>query len=445
MSKSTLALLACAGLGLGLVAKETGAFSVLKSTVAIGKQPGGFYLLPTNQLLRPWGEQAIIPGRPVDLTFDSGKRVLAVLNTRSVNLFDGSNGTTLAEIRARSTSYTGIAFRPGDRELWASETTRSGPDSILVAQLNELGMPGKVEHIDLTGHPVPSGIAFSKDGKSVYVAFSRNNSLAVIDADTRTVKREIPVGMAPFGVAVAKGSGKIYVTNRGGRRPATADTTAPSSGSAIVTDPLTGSSTTGSISTIDPETWAATETAVGLAPSALTLSPDEKTLAVNNSHADSVSVIDTASLGRKDVKIPAIPEGTLGSQPIGATFAPDGQTLYIACGGNNSVAILKLDGKNWKVQGALPTGWFPTAIAIDREGSLRVLNIKGVGNTDNHKGSFNSRQYEGSLLKIPPPVAAQVSAGTREVGAANRPVLEPAGGVANLQSLGINHVFVIIK
>ena len=46
------------------IGKETGAFSVLKSTVAIGKQPGGFYLLPTNQLLRPWGEQALIPDGP---------------------------------------------------------------------------------------------------------------------------------------------------------------------------------------------------------------------------------------------------------------------------------------------------------------------------------------------------------------------------------------------
>src|SRR5689334_21587990 len=178
MSKSFFAVLACAALA--LVAKETGAFSVLKSAAALGKQSGGFYLLPTNQLLRPWGEQALIPGRPVELAFDSGKRVLAVLNTRSIVLLDGSNGTQLAEIKARATSYTGIAFRLGDRELWGSEATRNGPDSIVVAQLNELGMPGKVDHIELKGHPVPSGIAFAPDGKMAYVAFSRNNTLAVI-------------------------------------------------------------------------------------------------------------------------------------------------------------------------------------------------------------------------------------------------------------------------
>ena len=446
MSKSVFAVFAVLGCAaLGLIGKESGAFSVLKSTATIGKQPGGFYLLPTNQLLRPWGEQALIQGRPVDLVFDSGKRILAVLNTRSIVLFDGSNGTQLAEIKARSTSYTGIAFRPGDRELWGSEATRNGPDSIVVAQLSELGMPGKVEHIELTGHPVPSGIAFAPDGKTAYVAFSRNNTLAAIDTDTRKIVREIDVGMAPFGVAVAKGSGRIYVSNRGGRRPATTDTVAPSSGSQIVADALTGSSTTGTISSIDPETWSVRDAAVGLAPSALTLSPDEKTLVVNNSHSDSISLLTTAGLARTDVKIPSWPEGTFGSQPIGATFAPDGKTLYVACGGNNAIAILRQGGKTWKVEGAVPTGWFPSALAIDREGSLRVLNIKGVGNTDNHKGSFNSRQYEGSLLRIPSPVAAQIPAGTREVAAANSPIFEPAGGVANLPSLGIKHVFFIIK
>jgi YVTN family beta-propeller protein len=443
MSKSLFLVLACAGVI--LIGKETGAFSVLKSTAVIGKQPGGFYLLPTNQLLRPWGEQALIPGRPVDMTFDSGKRILAVLNTRSLVLFDGSAGTKLAEVRARATSYTGIAFRPGDRELWGSEATRNGPDSIVVTQLSELGMPGKVDHIELKEHPVPAGIAFAPDGKTVYAAFSRNNTLAVIDAETRQIRREVLVGIAPFAVVVAKGSGKIYVSNRGGRRPKAGDTVAPSSGTEVVTDPVTGSSTTGTVSTIDPETWTATETAVGLAPSMMSLSPDEKALVVNNSHSDSISVLSTAGMARVDVKIPSWPEGTFGSQPNGSTFAPDGKTLYVACGGNNAVAVLKPSGKTWKVEGAIPTGWFPSALAIDREGSLRILNIKGVGNTANNKGSFNSKQYEGSLLKIPAPLPPQVSAGTREVAAANSPVFEPAGGVANLPSLGIRHVFFIIK
>jgi phospholipase C len=46
---------------------------------------------------------------------------------------------------------------------------------------------------------------------------------------------------------------------------------------------------------------------------------------------------------------------------------------------------------------------------------------------------------------MPAPADAQIAAGTREVREANSPRFEPAGGVANLSSLGIRHVFFIIK
>ena len=443
MRKLVFALLFSAAAA--LVAQQSGVFAVLKSAAGIGRQPAGYYLLPTNQLLSPWGEQNILRGRPVDMTFDSGKRILAVLNVRSVNVLDGSTGTDIAEIKTGTTSYTGIAFRPGDRELWISETTRNGPDAITVTEFTTTGRPGKSMRITLKGHPVPAGIAFSADGKTAYVAFSRNNSLAVIDAAERTIRKEIPVGIAPYGVAVSKSRGQVYVSNRGGRRPAAGETTAPSAGTQVLTDPVTGSTATGTLSMVNPETLATREVAVGLAPAALVFSPDEKTLAVANSHSDSISLLDTATLARTDVRIPTFPDATIGSQPVASAFASDGKTLYVACGGNNAIAVLTSQGKGWKVTGALPTGWFPTALAVALDGSLRVLNIKGVGNTDTQKGGFNSRQYEGNLLRIPAPTGAQVAAGTREVKAANNPVFEPQGGVANLESLGIRHVFLIIK
>ena len=420
-------------------------FPILTSKARLGLQQGGFYLLPTNQLLRPWGEQSAIKGRPVDAAFDSRKRVLAVLNTRGVEIFSGSAGMPAGEIKSGATSYTGVAFRPGDRELWNSETTRDGPDSLLVTDLSDVGLPKESHRIPLKGHPVPSGIAFSSDGKRAYVAMSRNNSLAVIDAATRAVVKEVPVGIAPFSVLVAAKQGKIFVSNRGGRRPKEGDTTAPTSGSQAVTDPATGTTITGTVSMIDEETLATREIAVGLAPSGMALSPDESLLAIANGHSDSISLMNTRTTQRTDVKIPSWPEGLIGSQPIAVVFSPEGNRLYVACGGTNAIAVLTGSGANWKVAGAIPTGWFPSAIAIDPQGDLRIVNIKGTGNTDNGKGAFQSTAYEGSLVRVPAPAPAQLSAGMREVQAANTPRLDSAGGVENLTSLGIRHVLFIVK
>jgi YVTN family beta-propeller protein len=432
--------------GLALIAAESGLFPVLKSDARIGKQPAGFFLLPTNQLLRPWGELLPLQGRPVDLAFDSRKRLLAILNSKSVNLMDGSTGTPVAEIKARTTSYAGVAFSPGGRELWASEVTRKGPDSLLVAQLSDVGVPGKVDHIELPGHPIPVGIAFAGNGGLAYVAFSHNNSLAMVDTQTRKVRQEVPVGMAPFAVAVSEKQGRIFVSNRGGRRPVASDTTAPSAGSFIVTDPVTGASSTGTLSVLDIKTHTERQIAVGLAPSGMALSPDEKFLAVANGHSDSISIVDAAKLSVvAEVKIPTWPESAIGSQPDGVVFATDGKTIYVACGGNNAIAIVTRGAKGWQVAGAVPTAWFPSALGIDREGALRIVSIKGVGNTANQKGSYNSKQYEGSLGRIPAPLPPQIAAGTREVRAANTPQFEPAGGVSNLASLGIGHVILIVK
>ncbi len=149
---------------------------------------------------------------------------------------------------------------------------------------------------------------------------------------------------------------------------------------------------------------------MGLAPSLMALSPDESLLAVANGHSDSVTILDAATLTGTDVHIPTWPESVVGSQPTAVAFSPDGKRLYVACGGNNAIAILERTGKSWKLEGAGPTAWFPSAIAVDLQGAIRIISIKGTGNTDNHKGAFNTRAYEGSLSKIPAPLKPQLSA-----------------------------------
>jgi YVTN family beta-propeller protein len=440
----TIAAMAAACVGTLLLAWQTPIFPVLKSTVLAGRQSQGFYLVPTQQLLRPWGEQTPIPGRPVDMAFDPAGRILAVLNSRSILLLDGASGATLGTVRTRATSYAGIAFRPGTREVWASETSRSAGD-IVIAEVSETGQAGATKYVKLDGHPVPAGIAFSKDGSTAFAALSRKNAVAVIDARGDRVIREVPVGVAPFSVAVAPRQDRLFVSNRGGRRVAPSDSTAPSSGTLVATDAHTGSSKTGTVSMVDLKTFEAREIGVGLAPSMIALNPDGSLLAVANGHSDSVSLVDTGSLKVAEVHIPAWPENTLGSQPVAVAFSADGQRLYVACGGTNAVVTLARGQGGWPIKGAAPTGWFPSALALDPDGALRVLNIKGLGNTADKKGTFNSLQYEGSLLRMAAPSDAQLAAGAREVRAANEPQFDASGGVANLPSLGIRHVVLIVK
>ena len=446
MSRKPLAAAVAATTLAAFAAAPKVLFPILKSTVRIGKQEAGFYLLPTNQLLQPWGEQAMLKGRPVDAALSSSKQLLAVLNSRGVDLFLTSSGGPLASIPADGTSLAGIAFQPGDREFWASETDRNEKDYLLVTALFPGGKTGPPQRVPLANHPAPMGIAFSPTGRYAFVAMSRANELAVFSAPMRELRKSVPVGVAPFGVAVSVKRGRIFVSNRGGRRPKPGEPTAPTDNTPALVDPVTGAAASGTVSVLDLESFdLIQEVPVGLAPSGIALSPDEETLAVANGHSDTVSLLDTATLARTDIKIPTWPEGLLGSQPVAVAFSPKGDTLYVACGGTNAIAILEHKGKAWTVTGALPSAWFPSAIVTLPDGSLRVVNIKGTGNTANANGNFNSLQFEGSLQRMPAPAPAQIAAGMREVEAANTPKLEAAGGVANLESLGIQHVVLVIK
>ncbi|HWR54360.1 MAG TPA: bifunctional YncE family protein/alkaline phosphatase family protein [Bryobacteraceae bacterium] len=443
MKRKVLITAACAVATLA-VATETELFSIIKSNVPLGRQAEGYYVLPTNQLVRPWGEQTLLPGRPVDLAFDAERRLLAILNSNGISVRHGATGIEIGHVRARGTPYTGIAFRPDGGEIWAGETTRTGTDNIIIIPVTS-GRPGAAERIALEGHPVPSGIAFAKDGKTAYVALSRNNTVALVDVEGRKVLREIPVGIAPFSVAISFKHNRLFVTNRGGHRPDASDTVAPSSGSNVVVAPLTGATTSGTLSVVDLENYSVREVPVGLAPAAVALNPDETLLGVANAHSDSIHLLAPDTLAGTEVAIPSWPEGTFGSQPTSLAFSGDGKALYVGCGGTNAIVVLGRAADRWTVKGAIPTGWFPSAIAVDGDGGLRVVNIKGVGNTSNGKGAFNSRQFEGSLLKLGPAALSGLAAGMREVKAANDPKFEPVGGVPNLSSLGIRHVFFIIK
>ncbi len=207
----------------------------------------------------------------------------------------------------------------------------------MISEVSPQGKAGEPQHVALEGHAVPTGIAFSSDGKFAYVALSRNNSVGVFDASTRKMVKEVPAGIAPFAVLYSSKTGTIFVSNRGGRRATDKDTKAPTSGSDAVTNPVTGTTTTGTLTVINTETLESREIPVGLAPSGMALSPDESMLAIANGHSDTVSILNTRTLKREDVKIPSYPQGFIGSQPIAVAFAADGKTIYTAYGSINAI------------------------------------------------------------------------------------------------------------
>src|SRR5437879_9914917 len=128
-------------------------------------------------------------------------------------------------------------------------------------------------------------------------------------------------------------------------------------------------------------------------PTAMTPNAGGTRLFVANSNADSVSVIDTTTdqeIERIDVRLAedALP----GASPEGVVLSEDEKTLYVANAHSNAVAVVSLsekarggkkaermaDAAKSKVLGFIPTGQYPSAIAV-ADGKLFIGNGKGTG------------------------------------------------------------------
>jgi DNA-binding beta-propeller fold protein YncE len=111
---------------------------------------------------------------------------------------------------------------------------------------------------------------------------------------------------------------------------------------------------------------------------------------------------------------PALP---FGSAPNALAISKDGTKLYVANGGNNAVAVVSIAGqKSAKIEGYIPTGWYPGALVADKQ-HLYVANTKGLGSrkkAENRRG-WNSHNHLGTINKVAFPSEQTLQAQTRQV------------------------------
>src|SRR5262245_9110174 len=233
----------------------------------------------------------------------------------------------------------------------------------------------------------PTGLAISADGETLYVANNLGDSLGIISniRGARNLTRvdlrraDSAQSIYPYGV-IALGAGssatsKLYVS-------CWADA------SIAVVDPRKTNQPVGRIR-------------VERHPTAMILNSTGTRLYVTNSNADSVSVIDTATDREIERLSVRLAEGALiGGSPEGLALSSDGATLYVANAHANAIAVVSLsassrgaarvreredarekrdeDNNRSKVRGFIPTGQYPSAVAIVGR-TLFVGNGKGTG------------------------------------------------------------------
>ena len=193
----------------------------------------------------------------------------------------------------------------------------------------------------------------------------------------------------------------------------------------MVTDPVTGAAISGTLSVVDMETGDVREVAVGLAPSQLAVEPRRaRPVAVANGHSDSISLLDAATLARTDVKIPDLPRRRA-RQPAHrrSPSRPTARRSTLpAAATTPSPWCARRRGK-WKVAGAIPTALVPHALSrVDARWLAARAEYQGRRQHGQQEGHLQlARSTRARWSAFPRPTPPQLSAGTREVRAANSP------------------------
>ncbi len=395
-----------------------------KPVERVGPLGSGGHMMATHQLVRPAGESVEFGGRPVDLALAPDGRTVYVKDNQGLRVIDAATWKIRQELKFSSGgggSVHGIVVtRDGSRVFATSAQNLIWEINVAAEGKVELGRKLTMPGPGGTGNPAPAGLALSPDEKTLYVCLSRNNSLGVVEVASGKLVKELPVGVAPYGVVLVGEGGKAFVSNWGGRHPRAGEKTAKSSGTDALVDER-GVGASGTVSVVDLQQGKeVAQIVTGLHPCDLELSADQRTLYVANANSDTVSVIDTRT-HRVVETIPVRPDPTLafGSAPNALSLSQDGRTLFVANGGNNAVAMVTLGqtpGGKSRLEGFIPTAWYPGGLVNDGK-HLYIANVKGYGsrNQQPDKRGLNSHNHLGTVSKVEIPGAAVLQAHTRQV------------------------------
>ena len=344
----------------------------VERTVA-GVDPAGVRRLPTGATLDPAGASHDLGSMPLAMALSPEKnRIVVLLNgwrQQGIQVVERNLGQVLQTIPLPAV-FLGIAFSPDGKSLYVS----GGDQDVIyrfdwrggaatLADSIVLAVREKGKH----GTRYPAGIALSPDGRTLYVAENLADSLAVVDLASGQVVQRLATERYPYGVVVAP-NGTVYTSAWGGW-----------------TVSVFGVNGNGRLR-------GGIRVRVGRHPSALALSANGSRLFVASGSTDKIIVLETLTHSVIATLNDASPAGTReGSTPNALALSADGTRLFVAEADNNAVGVFDLSPYTSKSQsatgnntltGRIPAGWYPSAVMVDGN-DLLVLNGKGRGTRPN--------------------------------------------------------------
>jgi YVTN family beta-propeller protein len=406
-------------------------------------------VIATNQQVTPAGVQSVFTDRVFGVRFGAkpgevwvsihgsayrlGWRDNVVLGSAAFDgragvqgvAIDPLNGRALITSVGRLPADLALSRTPGSEQLARAKSvahlTAYDGDNTTVTSVS----PALGDYV--VGAPAVARTANASGRRVVVVPLSANDSLAVLDADSGTLLKKVPLGVLPVAAVVSSDGSVAYVSNLGGPKPSRRDRAAKQCCdpfAELVRVDKRGIAQPGSVTRVDLVAGKVTKViTAGRHPTGMAWDEKNARLYVANGNSDAVSVIDT----RRDevvntIAIAPFRERNIGLAPTAVALSPDATTLFVTLGGVNAVAVYALPSA--QLRGLVPTGWYPTSIDVSADGRTIVVGSlfgvgSGIGRTSGQTGRY-VHSYRGSVNVIQEPTEAELAAYTMSVAQNNR-------------------------
>jgi DNA-binding beta-propeller fold protein YncE len=243
--------------------------------------------------------------------------------------------------------------------------------------------------------PEVAGLAISPDGRRLLAANLENDSVSLIDLDRGAVVAELDLRPGVLDPARSGAPGGtfpqpvVWVSNQKAYVGTLRDRE-------LITLDITG----------DRLSVGARIKLRGQ-PTAFVASQDRRLVYASMDNTDGVAVLDAAADQLLGVIATAGPEAPAGAELGGAgsnalVLSPEGSTLYVANGGENAIAVVRLspDGRSGLAVGLVPTGWYPTGVAVARDGG-RLFAVNGKSNPGPNLGACRNTLALSQAVLVP--------------------------------------------
>jgi YVTN family beta-propeller protein len=380
------------------IARIAAAVACVSLVALVGSQPtpreqvgplaGGAFLLNSGWVLDPVGRQVPLDTLPMSTALSPDGKYLLALNggyrPPSLTVIETASGTVKGSVPVPD-AWLGIAFAPrGDRVYVGGGSKAAVFEFTFADGTLAAGRTFAVPSLDkVSGHDMIGDVTLSPDGRLIYAADLYHDSVVAINPQSGMLIARIKTGRRPYRILFHPDGKSFFVTSWADAMLGHYDA---SDGSELARVPL-GSHPTdmiwrngGPSDAVEGEpTWAARLFVAAANTNSV--------YAVAVSAAKDLSVVER-------INVSMTPWQPLGMTPSGLALSPDGKRLYVACSDGNVAAVVDVFGENSRVEGFIPTGWYPTAVRALPAGTLVVLNGKGVRSYPNPHGPSPGKKAE---------------------------------------------------